>query len=252
MDRLIFKDRGITMLNLRFKYVVASSGLFVLWAVPKANKMIREKEEYSLRVRYEHAKCIMNHLRKRARTTTLVTGKENIPSEGGCIFYSNHQGKYDALGILLALDKPCGMLFGKVQASRLLSRQVVGLVEGVVIDLADPRDEVKAIRKVTEEVGKGRDFLIFPEGGYTDNKNKLQEFHTGCFSCTLKTKTPVVPVCIYDSYKSMNSNTFEKVETQVHFLKPIYYDEYGGMKKPQLAQLVKDRIQEKLNEIEGV
>ena len=214
------------MLNLRFKYVVASSGLFVLWAVPKANKMIR----------------------KRARTTTVVTGKENIPSDGGCIFYSNHQGKYDALGILLALDKPCGMLFGKVQASRLLSRQVVGLVEGVVIDLTDPRDEVRAIRKVTEEVGKGRDFLIFPEGGYTDNKNKLQEFHTGCFSCTLKTKKPVVPVCIYDSYKSMNSNTFERVETQVHFLKPIYY----GMKKSQLAQLVKDRIQEKLNEIEGI
>ena len=229
------------MLNLRFKYVVASSGLFVLWAVPKANKMIRKKEKYSLKVRYGHAKCIMNHLRKRARTTTVVTGKENIPSDGGCI-----------LGILLALDKPCGMLFGKVQASRLLSRQVVGLVEGVVIDLTDPRDEVRAIRKVTEEVGKGRDFLIFPEGGYTDNKNKLQEFHTGCFSCTLKTKKPVVPVCIYDSYKSMNSNTFERVETQVHFLKPIYYEEYNGMKKSQLAQLVKDRIQEKLNEIEGI
>ena len=69
------------MLNLRFKYVVASSGLFVLWAVPKANKMIRKKEKYSLKVRYGHAKCIMNHLRKRARTTTVVTGKENIPSD---------------------------------------------------------------------------------------------------------------------------------------------------------------------------
>lgn len=240
------------MLNLRFKYVVVTSGLFVLWAVPKANKMIREKEKYSLEVRCRHAKCIMNHLRKRARTTTVVTGRENIPSDGGCIFYSNHQGKYDALGILLAIDKPCGMLFGKVQASRLLSRQVVGLVEGVVIDLADPRDEVRAIRKVTEEVGNGRQFLIFPEGGYTDNKNNLQEFHTGCFSCTLKTKTPVVPVCIYDSYKSMNSNTFEKVTTQVHFLKPIYYEEYKGMKKIELARLVKERIQEKLDEIKGL
>lgn len=29
----------------------------------------------------------------------------------------------------------------------------------------------------------------------------------------------------------MNSNTFERVDTQVHFLKPILYSEYGELKK---------------------
>lgn len=238
------------MLNLRFKYIVISSFFFVVKIVPKANKMIANRADYTEEECGLCAKQIMDYLRRRGRTTTIVSGQENIPKDTGCVFYSNHQGKYDALGILLAIDEPCGVLFGKKQAERLLSKQVVGLLDGVTIDLDDPRDEVNAIKKVTDGVKRGRKFLVFPEGGYTDNKNTLQEFHTGCFNCSIRSATPIVPVCIYDSYKSMNSNTFEKVETQVHFLKPIPVEEYKGMKKPEIARLVKERIQEKLDLIE--
>lgn len=38
----------------------------------------------------------------------------------------------------------------------------------------------------------------------------------------------MVPVVIYDSWRSMDTNTFEKVRTQVHFLPPIPYEEYGN------------------------
>ena len=58
-------------------------------------------------------------------------------------------------------------------------------------------------------------------------------------------------VVVYDSYKSMNSNTFEKVTTQVHYLRPIYYNEYQGMKKPEICELVKSRISTKLEEIKN-
>ena len=50
------------------------------------------------------------------------------------------------------------------------------------IDLDNNRDKVRAIMDVTRQVKSGRNFLIFPEGGYTDNKNELQEFQAGCFS----------------------------------------------------------------------
>ena len=66
--------------------------------------------------------------------------------------------------------------------------------------------------------------------------------------CSLESKTPVVPVCIIDSYKSMNVNNFKPCTTQVHFLKPIPYSEYEGMRKVELCELVKQRIQEKLDE----
>lgn len=201
------------MFNLRFKCTVISSWRMVLYAVPKANKMIANKSRYSEKERFAYAKWIINYMRKRARTRTKVYGRENIPTDSNYIMYPNHQGKYDALGIILAQEKPCGVLWGKKQA--------------------------------------GRNFLIFPEGGYTDNKNELQEFQAGCFSCSLQSKTPIVPVALFDSYKSMNSNTFERVDTQVHFLKPILYSEYGELKKKEVAELVKSRIAERMAQIKA-
>ena len=237
------------MLNLRFKWVVAINGLYALITVPIANHVIDHKEKYSAARRFKLACRMINHMRRCSRTATRVYGVENIPKEKGIIFYSNHQGKYDPLGILLALKRPCGVLWEKKQANRLLSKQVCRLLEGVDIDLTDPREKVRSIHKVTEVVKDGRDFLIFPEGGYTNNHNELQQLQSGCFSCSLRSEGPIVPVVIYDSYKAMNSNTFEKVITQVHFLKAIFFEEYGNLTKQQLADLVKSRIAEKLEEI---
>ena len=239
------------LLNLRFKWLVATNGLYALFTVPIANHVISHREKYTEAQRFRLAYRMIDHMRRCSRTATRVYGMENIPREKGAIFYSNHQGKYDALGILLALNRPCGVLWEKKQANRLLSKQVCRLLEGVDIDLTDMRDKVRSIHRVTDAVKGGRDFLIFPEGGYTNNHNELQQFQSGCFSCSLRSKGPVVPVVIYDSYKAMNSNTFEKVITQVHFLKAVLYEEYGGLTKQQLAELVKCRIAEKLEEIKA-
>lgn len=65
----------------------------------------------------------------------------------------------------------------------------------------------------------------------------------------IKSKQPVVPVAIYDSWRSMDTARPGRVTTQVHYLKPILYDEYAGMKKKDLCDLVKERIEEKMQEL---
>lgn len=241
------------MLNLRFISVVIKSSLYSFRALLRADYMIHNKDNYSDNERYEYARQIMNKMRRCSRTTTKAFGKENIPIDETCIFYSNHQGKYDALGILLELEKPCSVLWEKKQAKKIMGKQVCELIDGVAIDLTDIRDIVRSIANVTERVRNGRNFLIFPEGGYeADTHNTLQDFKSGCFSCSLKSKTTIVPVAIYDSYKAMNSNTFEKVTTQVHFLKPIPFCEYGHMNKNQICEMVKNRIQEKMSALESM
>lgn len=240
------------MLNTRFIWVVASSIFMVLWAIPYANHMIKHADEYSEEKKFRHALVIINSLRRRAFTKNIVFGRENVPKEGGMVLYSNHQGKYDALGILLALNVPCSVLWSEGPAKKFVARQVCQLINAVTINLDDMRDKVRAIVKATELVASGKRMLIFPEGGYEwDTHNNMQDFNSGCFSCSLKTKTPIVPVAIYDSYKSMNSNTFEPVKVQIHFLEPILYDEYGNLNKKELADLVKSRIQAKLDTIEA-
>jgi 1-acyl-sn-glycerol-3-phosphate acyltransferase len=65
----------------------------------------------------------------------------------------------------------------------------------------------------------------------------------------VKAKKPVVPVVIYDSWRAMDTNTFEKVTTEVHFLKPIQYEEYADLNKHKLCDLVRERIEKKMDEL---
>jgi 1-acyl-sn-glycerol-3-phosphate acyltransferase len=126
---------------------------------------------------------------------------------------------------------------------------VCGLVEGKTISFTDPRQQIKVLNEIAEDVKAGKRYLIFPEGGYDDNRNTLQEFKSGCFMSAVKAKKPVVPVAIYDSWRAMDTNNLDKVTTEVHFLKPILYEEYAGLNRHELCQLVKNRIAEKMDEL---
>ena len=46
------------------------------------------------------AQVMIEHVKKRGRIETVASGMENLPTEGGYIMFANHQGKYDALGVI--------------------------------------------------------------------------------------------------------------------------------------------------------
>ena len=201
--------------------------------------------------KYRFAQRIMDFYRRRSRTITFTYGAENLPKDEGYVMYSNHQGKYDAFGILVNHEQPCAVLMEAKQSRAIIITQLIELLEAKRLDFTNPKKQLEVLKEISCEVKDGRRYLIFPEGGYTDNHNTLQKFNSGCFMCSIESKTPIVPVCIIDSYKSMNVNNLKPCTTQVHFLKPIPYSEYEGMRKKELAELVKTRIQEKLDEVLG-
>ena len=47
----------------------------------------------------------------------------------------------------------------------------------------------------------------------------------------------------------MDTNKFGKVRTQIHYLEPIYYEQYGQLKKKEIADIVKEKIEAKLVEL---
>ena len=60
--------------------------------------------------------------------------------------------------------------------------------------------------------------------------------------------SPIVPVALVNCFVPFDSKTTEQVDVQVHFLKPLLYDEYKDMKNQQkLAAIVKERIQCTIN-----
>jgi 1-acyl-sn-glycerol-3-phosphate acyltransferase len=45
--------------------------------------------------------------------------------------------------------------------------------------------------------------------------------------------------------------SFGKIKSQVHFLKPICYEEYKDMNTRQIADMVKNSIEEKIKELDA-
>lgn len=237
----------LVMGMLRFYYVAASSPLFVLKTIFKCRKVQKHPELYTVEERYRMAQHIMEHMRRRGRAVTKVYGIENLPKEGGYIMYANHQGKYDAIGIMLNHKEPCSVLMEKKQSEKIVAKQVIDLVDGKRLDFNNPKQMLTTLNELSKEVKEGRKYLIFPEGRWADNKNTLLPFNSGCFRCSLDSRTPIVPVVIIDSYKALNGNSFRKAVTYMYVLEPIPYEVYGTMKKPEISAMVKELIQKKMD-----
>ena len=125
----------------------------------------------------------------------------------------------------------------------ILVNEIVDLVQGKRLDRKDIRQAMNVLNEVAEEGREGRKYIIFPEGDYAfNNKNQMVPFKAGCFKCALKAKAPIVPVALIDSYKVFNSYTMGKVTTQVHYLKPLLYEDYKNLKTKDIARIVQERI----------
>ena len=174
-------------------------------------------------------------------------GLENIPKEDGYIFYPNHQGMYDMLAIVNVVPRPVSMVVKKEAANIPFIKQVISCVRGYAIDRSDVRQGMEVILNIVKAVKNKKNFVIFAEGTRSKNGNNLLEFKGGSFKAATKTKCPIVPVALIDSFKPFDTNSIKPVTVQVHFLEPMYYEEYKEMKTTEIAEIVRNRIQETIN-----
>lgn len=227
---------------IRICYVVVISLPFLVYYISKAHYIERHGERFSEEERYKMARKCIGIVMRRGRIETESFGQEHLPEEGGYVMYSNHQGKYDTLGIMSSHPKPCTIVIDAYRSKLPITDSFIDLVQGSRLDKTDMRKQLKTILQIADEVKNGRRYIIFPEGGYDHNKNELQDFMAGSFKCATRAGAPIVPVAIIDSYKPFGLNSLRKVKTQVHFLAPIFYEEYGKMNTAEIAEMVKGRI----------
>lgn len=232
---------------LRLCYVIAVSLPCVIYYVCKAHYIERHEENFSEERRYRMARRCISIMMHNGRIKTKSYGQELLPKEGGYVMYSNHQGKFDSLGIMYSHPKPCTLVMDAYRSRLPIVDSFIDLIQGSRLDKHDMKKQVATILKVAEEVKQGRRYIVFPEGGYDHNRNDLQQFMPGSFKCAVRAKAPIVPVAIIDSYKAFGMNSLRKVRTQVHFLEPIFYEEYAGMKTAEIAAIVKERIAVKID-----
>ena len=205
-------------------------------------------DKYTEEEHYKMLRYITYRANKGGNVIIDVHGQENIPKENGFMFFPNHQGMYDVLAIIDACPKPFSVVAKKEVANVPFLKQVFACMKAYMLDREDVRQAMEVIINVTKEVKKGRNYLIFAEGTRSKKGNQIQDFKGGSFKSATKARCPIVPVALIDSFKPFDTNSITPVTVQVHFLEPLLYEEYKDMKTNEIAETVKERIQNKINE----
>jgi 1-acyl-sn-glycerol-3-phosphate acyltransferase len=208
----------------------------------KLCRYAKHPEKYSEEEMYRHIQYILKRAVRGGNIDLQVSGTENIPKEGGFMLYANHQGMFDVLAVAATCDIPVGAVLKKELYDIPFLHQVAICTRSFPMDREDVRQSLTVIQSVIREVKAGRNYLIFPEGARSRNGNQMGQFHSGSFRCATRSKCPIVPVALVDSFKVLDQKGSKPVTVQIHYLKPICWEEYGNLKTTELAALVKERI----------
>lgn len=173
-------------------------------------------------------------------------GLENLPEKDGFIMFPNHQGLFDVLVFFESCPRPFAFVIKKEAANIILLKQVREALGSLVMDREDIRQSMKVIQTMAEEVKKGRNFLIFPEGTRSRQGNHTLEFKGGTFKSAVKAKCPIVPCALIDSFIPFDEKSIRPITVHLYYLKPLYYEEYQNMKTTEIAEEVKRRIDEQI------
>lgn len=217
---------------------------YIIWRYGK-------REDISLEESYAVVKKVTKEANRAGRVTIKSYGVENIPKESGFIFFPNHQGLFDVLVFLESCPVPFSFVIKKEASNIILLKQVIAALRSISIDREDIRQSMQVIQQMAEEVKKGRNFLIFAEGTRSKLGNQVLPFKGGTFKSAVKAKCPIVPCALIDSFKPFDESSIKPVTVKLVYLTPIYYEEYADMKTPEIAELVKCRIEAAILQFEN-
>lgn len=213
-----------------------------IWKFGKPGDTHTEQE------RYDYIRHVVKTVNRTGRVNVEVHGLENLPKENGFILFPNHQGLFDVLAIIDSCPNPLGIVVKKEASNLILVKQVIAAMNGMAIDRQDVKASLKVITKMTEDVKNGRNYVIFAEGTRSREGNKLLPFKGGTFKSAVNAKCPIVPVAQIDCFKPFDVSSIKKQKVEIHFLEPLYPEQYVGLRTIQIADIVHDKIQQKINE----
>jgi 1-acyl-sn-glycerol-3-phosphate acyltransferase len=227
--------KRMLMIIIRKLFYIPHTWIKLCYYASHVNKY-SEKEHYSL------MRDIANLIIGGGKIDIRVFGQKNIPAKNGFMLFPNHQGLFDAFAIVRACPAPFSVVYKTELKDIPFMKQILACVRAVALERDNIRQGLKVIQQVSAELETGRNFMIFAEGTRSKSENDLLDFKGGSFKSAIKSKCPIIPIALIDSYKVFDTGNTDTVIVQVHILEAIEYEEYHDMKAVEIASLVRDRI----------
>lgn len=178
-----------------------------------------------------------------------VLGKENLPEKGPVLYIATHKSVFDIVILMTILKEPAIFIGKKEVASMPFVNKWFDALGCIYVDREDMREALKSIMEGIKEIKSGQSIVLFPEG--TRNiGNEIRPFKEGGFRLASKTKVPVIPIALSNTFKVFEEKKrIQKTKVIVNIGKPIITSDLSNEELAQLPKLVEDKVRALMMEI---
>lgn len=178
-----------------------------------------------------------------------VEGLENIPTDSRFVIYSNHMEFTDPIYIKYVFrNHPIAFVSKDSLFKVPFIKQLLFFMGGIPLSRKPgDRTALDSINIAIRAVEDGQPIAIYPEGTRSHG-NFMNPFRAGSFRIALRAKATVVPITMYDVFKSHFRIRFKPAHIKMAILKPITPEEMADLDTIDLSNLVYKRIEAKMNE----
>ncbi|PTP82642.1 1-acyl-sn-glycerol-3-phosphate acyltransferase [Vibrio splendidus] len=174
---------------------------------------------------------------------------EDAYSRGQHVYVANHQNSWDLFTISSAVTPKVVTVGKKSLAWMPLFGQLYWLTGNILIDRANRSKAVGTIDQVVTSL-KESDVSVwmFPEGTRSRGRGLLP-FKTGAFHAAVGAGLPIIPI-VCSSTGGVKLNRWNNGHVIVEMLPPISTEDYDKSNVRQLANLAREQMAAKLEELD--
>ena len=174
-------------------------------------------------------------------------GGSRLDPRGPYIFICNHRSSSDPF-LMAVLPFECVQIVN-IWPFRLPVWGIIARIAGYLSVREMPFEDFSA--RTTKLLQEGVSIVVFPEGTRSRDK-AVGPFHGAIFRVALKTKIPIVPLCITgnETIPPIGSIFLRPGTVKIHRLKPLLWEEYGAMGPFKLKNHVRGMIMDEVAAME--
>jgi len=171
-----------------------------------------------------------------------VSGRENLPEQGGALLVSNHLSHLDVFILGIPLQRPLNYV-----ARSTLFLPILGTLIRSVGGFPIQRDGMGAqgLKETLRRLKHGGIVALFPEGTRSRD-GELGELKSGISVLASRARVAVVPAAIAGTFESWpRSRPFPMpYPIRIHYGPPIYPSQLEGLDPEAVTELIRVRILE--------
>jgi 1-acyl-sn-glycerol-3-phosphate acyltransferase len=135
--------------------------------------------------------------------------KEELSYKTPYIFVSNHASYLDII-LMFCVSREYIVFIAKSELTRAPLFSIFFKQMHIPVNRKSNRDSHKAFIRIAEELDKGHNVVIFPEGTIPNTAPYLKNFKNGAFKLAIEKQMPIVPITFVDNWKLLQPGAFLK------------------------------------------